>query len=182
MTQHALVYSVEFQWLVLVGSDSLVINITNYEYSIKNTNQIRSSYQHQLRRAQKLLRRSLRPTARKRWLQSLPRTLDELISTASVQSWTVRQTHPNHGHRQQTTPLSYTCLTSRARYHQVGTLHPPFWSPRFTFFPLSTDHIMKQNKPLVATQREFDAAKIVFACIIGVQLITFIVIINQLLS
>ena len=182
MTQHALVYSVEFQWLVLVGSDSLVINITNYEYSIKNTNQIRSSYQHRLRRVQKLLRRSLRRTASKRWLQSLPRTLDELISDASVQNWAVRQAHPNHGHRQKGAPLSYTCLTSRARYHQVGTLYPPFWSPGPSFFPLSTNQIMKYKKPLVATQREFDAAKIVFACIVGIQLITFIVIINQILS
>ena len=41
---------------------------------------------------------------------------------------------------------------------------------------------MKNKKPLVASDRELDAAKIVFASIIGVQIIVFIAVINKLLS
>ncbi len=137
MTQHALVYSVEFQWLVLVGWDSLVINITKYEYSIKNTNQIRSSYQHRLRRVQKLLRHPLRGTTTKRWLQSLPRTLDELITNSNVQDWTVRQANPNHRHRQERAPRPSACLTSRARYTKWG-LYIPLFVARGCSFPLAT--------------------------------------------
>ncbi len=41
---------------------------------------------------------------------------------------------------------------------------------------------MKNNKPLVASDRELESAQIVFACIIGVQLITFGAIIAELLK
>ena len=185
MIQHALVYFVEFQWLVLVGADSLVITINEHEHSIKITNQIRSSYQHRLRRVQKLLRHTLRGTANKRWLQNLPRTLDELISDASVQDWTVRQAHPNHGHRQKGTPLSYASLTSTARYTKRG-LYIPLFVAAVVLFPLattlSTNHTMKNKKPLIASDRELESAKIVFASIIGVQILVFIAVINKLLS
>ena len=39
-----------------------------------------------------------------------------------------------------------------------------------------------QDQKLVASQRELDAAKIVFACIIGVQLITFAAIAAELIK
>ena len=41
---------------------------------------------------------------------------------------------------------------------------------------------MKNKKPLVASEREFNAAKIVFASIIGVQILVFIAVIENLLK
>ena len=132
MTQHALVYIVEFQWLVLVGWDSLVINITNYENNQSIINRIRSSSQNRLRRERKILRRQLRPTSLRRWLHSSRACLDKLNLTACRHRWTVRQPHPRDLHEQKEQTGHQvphpTCLTSTARYTKRGLYIPLFCS------------------------------------------------------
>lgn len=149
MTQHALVYSVEFQWLVLVGWDSLIINITKYYENNKITNRIRSSSQHRLRRVHELLRRQLRITSQGRWLQSSRACLDKLDANAHLHRWTVRQPHTHQRQGRQNTPPNPTCVTNNARYTKRG-LYIPLFVARGCSFPLatklSTNHYEIQNR------------------------------------
>ena len=189
MTQHALVYIVEFQWLVLVGWDSLVINITNYEYNQSITNRFRSSSQRRLLSQTKQLHRQCCITSGRRWLQSSRAYLYKLGSTTCRHRWTVRQPNPRDLHQQSQEAGHQiphpTSLTSNARYTKRG-LYIPLFVARGCSFPLatklSTNHIMKNKKPLIASDRELESAKIVFASIIGVQIIVFIAVIEKLLS
>lgn len=181
------VYFEEFQSLVLCRLDSLVIDITNYEYNRSITNRLCSSSQRRLLGQTKQLHRQCCITSRRRWLQGSRAYLYKLGSTTCLHRWTVRQPRPRNLHQQKEETRHQvphpTCLTSTARYTKRG-LYIPLFVAAVVLFPLattlSTNHIMKQNKPLVASDRELDAAKIVFACIVGVQLITFIAIIAEL--